>query len=118
VRALRWTALVVSGVLTGMAGAYLTLAYADTFVEGISAGRGFVALAVVILGGWNPWGLLAASLLFGAAMALQFGLQALGTAVPYQLFLALPYALTVMVLAGVGGHARPPSALGEPYVRS
>lgn len=118
VLALRWNALLVSGVFTGLAGAYLTLAYADTFIEGISAGRGFVALAVVILGGWNPWGALAASILFGAAMALQFGLQALGTAVPYQLFLALPYALTVMVLAGVGVHARPPSALGEPYVRS
>ncbi len=118
VYAIRWAALLVSGALSGLAGAYLTLAYADTFVEGISAGRGFVALAVVILGGWNAWGLLAASLLFGAAMALQFGLQALGTGLPYQLFLALPYALTVMVLAGVGGHARAPSALGETYSRS
>jgi len=115
---LRWHALLASGVLTGLSGAYLTLAYANTFVEGISAGRGFVALAVVILGRWNPWGLAAASILFGAAMALQFGLQALGTAVPYQLFLALPYALTLLVLAGVGGQAQAPSALGEPYVRS
>jgi simple sugar transport system permease protein len=55
--------------------------------------------------------------LFGAAMALQFGLQALGTVVPYQLFLALPYALTLIVLAGVGGQASAPSALGEPYRR-
>ncbi len=115
---LRWQALIASGVLTGLSGAYLTLAYANTFVEGISAGRGFVALAVVILGRWNPWGLAAASILFGAAMALQFGLQALGSAVPYQLFLALPYALTLVVLAGVGGQAQAPSALGEPYVRS
>lgn len=115
---LRWHALLASGVLTGLSGAYLTLAYTNTFVEGISAGRGFVALAVVILGRWNPWGLAAASLLFGAAMALQFGLQAFGTAVPYQLFLALPYALTLVVLAGVGGQAQAPSALGEPYVRS
>ena len=105
-------------MLTGLSGAYLTLAYTNTFVEGISAGRGFVALAVVILGRWNPIGLAAASILFGAAMALQFGLQALGTAVPYQLFLALPYALTLAVLAGVGGQAQAPSALGEPYVRS
>ncbi len=115
---LRWHALLASGVLSGLSGAYLTLAYANTFVEGISAGRGFVALAVVILGRWNPWGLAAASILFGAAMALQFALQALGTAVPYQLFLALPYALTLLVLAGVGGQAQAPSALGEPYVRS
>jgi general nucleoside transport system permease protein len=118
VMGLRWQALIASGVLTGLSGAYLTLAYADTFVEGISAGRGFVALAVVILGRWNPWGLAAASVLFGAAMALQFGLQALGTSMPYQLFLALPYALTLVVLAGVGGQAQAPSGLGEPYVRS
>ncbi|HEY6418488.1 MAG TPA: ABC transporter permease, partial [Candidatus Binataceae bacterium] len=115
---LRWHALLASGVMTGLAGAYLTLAYANTFVENISAGRGFVALAVVILGRWNPFGLMAAALLFGAAMALQFGLQALGTSVPYQLFLALPYALTLIVLAGVGGQAAAPSALGEPYSRS
>lgn len=112
---LRWQALIVAGALTGLAGAYLTLAYANTFVENISAGRGFVALSVVILGRWNPWGLAAASVLFGAAMALQFGLQALGTVIPYQVFLALPYALTLVVLAGVGGQAAAPSALGEPY---
>ncbi len=114
---IRWEALIVAGGLTGLAGAYLTLAYANTFVENISAGRGFVALSVVILGRWTPWGLAAASVLFGAAMALQFGLQALGTVVPYQLFLALPYALTLVVLAGVGGQAAAPSALGEPYRR-
>ena len=114
---IRWQALIVAGALTGLAGAYLTLAYANTFVENISAGRGFVALSVVILGRWNPWGLAAASVLFGAAMALQFGLQALGTVVPYQLFLALPYALTLVVLAGIGGQASAPSALGEPYRR-
>ena len=114
---LRWHALLAAGVLTGLSGAYLTLAYANTFVENISGGRGYVALAVVILGRWNPWGIAAASVLFGAAMALQFGLQALGTTIPYQLFLALPYALTLVVLAGVGGQAASPSALGEPYRR-
>ncbi len=117
VYALRWQALIASGILTGLAGAFLTVAYANTFVENISAGRGFVALAVVILGRWNPWGLAAASVLFGAAMALQFGLQALGTAIPYQFFLALPYALTLVVLASVGGQANAPSSLGQPYIR-
>jgi len=115
--ATRWQALIISGALTGLAGAFLTLAYANTFVENISAGRGFVALSVVIVGRWNSYGLAAASLLFGAAMALQFGLQALGTVVPYQLFLALPYVLTLIVLAGFGGQAAAPSALGEPYRR-
>ncbi len=118
VYALRWQALIVSGALTGIAGAFLTLAYANTFVEDISAGRGFVALSVVILGRWNPWGIAAASVLFGAAMALQFSFQALGTNLPYQLFLALPYALTLIVLATIGGGHEGPSALGEPYVRS
>jgi simple sugar transport system permease protein len=114
----RWQALLIAGALTGLAGAYLTLAYADTFVEGISAGRGFVALAVVIVGRWNAYGVAAASVLFGSAMAAQFGLQASGMAIPYQLFLALPYALTLAVLAIVGGQANAPSALGEPYVRN
>jgi ABC-type uncharacterized transport system permease subunit len=115
---LRWHALLAAGALTGLSGAYLTLAYTGTFVENISGGRGYVALAVVILGRWKPWGLAAAAVLFGAAMALQFALQALGTQIPYQIFLALPYALTLVVLAGFGGQAASPSALGEPYSRS
>jgi simple sugar transport system permease protein len=115
---LRWHALLAAGVLTGLSGAYLTLAYTGTFVENISGGRGYVALAVVILGRWKPWGLAAASVLFGAAMALQFALQAFGTQIPYQFFLALPYALTLVVLAGFGGEAASPSGLGEPYSRS
>jgi simple sugar transport system permease protein len=114
---LRWEALLIAGVLTGLAGADLTLAYTNTFVEGISAGRGFVALAVVIVGRWNAYGIAAASLLFGAAMGLQFELQASGATLPYQLFLALPYALTLIVLSIVGGQAQAPSALGERYIR-
>jgi len=115
---LRWQALLVAGVLSGLGGAYLTLAHAGTIVENITAGRGYVALAVVILGRWKPWGLAAAATLFGAAMALQFALQALGTSIPYQIFLALPYTLTLVVLAAMGGQAASPSALGEPYRRS
>jgi ABC-type uncharacterized transport system permease subunit len=114
---LRWQALLIAGVLTGLAGAYLTLVYVDTFVEGITAGRGFVALAVVIVGRWNAYGIAAASVLFGAAMGLQFELQASGLALPYQLFLALPYLLTLIVLALAGGQAQAPSGLGERYVR-
>lgn len=114
---LRWGALILSGALTGLGGAYLTLGYTGTFVEGISGGRGFVALAVVIVGRWRAGGIAAASLLFGAATALQYSLQAAGSALPYQLFLALPYVLTLAVLALVGGQAQAPSALGEPYFR-
>ncbi len=114
---LRWQALMISGVLTGLSGAYLTLGYANTFVEGMSAGRGFIALAIVILGEWRPGRIAIASVLFGAALALQFVLQAVNTGIPYQLFLALPYVLTLVVLTALGGQSRAPSALGEPYVR-
>lgn len=114
---LRWQALLISGALTGLAGAYLTLGYANTFVEGMSAGRGFIALSIVILGEWRPLGVALAAVLFGAAMALQFTLQAVGTGLPYQLFLALPYVLTLVVLTLLGGQGRAPSALGEPYLR-
>jgi ABC-type uncharacterized transport system permease subunit len=114
---IRWIALIIAGAMSGLGGAYLTLAYANTFVEGISGGRGFVALAVVIVGRWSAWGIAAAAILFGAAIALQFTLQATGAHLPYQLFLALPYVLTLVVLAIVGGQAQSPSALGESYVR-
>jgi general nucleoside transport system permease protein len=114
---LRWQALLISGVMTGLSGAYLTLGYANTFVEGMSAGRGFIALAIVILGEWRPGRVAAASVLFGAALALRFTLQAIGTGIPYQLFLALPYALTLIVLTALGSQGRAPSALGEPYLR-
>jgi general nucleoside transport system permease protein len=117
VHRLRWQALLISGALTGLSGAYLTLGYANTFVEGMSAGRGFIALSIVILGEWRALGVAVAAVLFGAAMALQFTLQAAATGIPYQLFLALPYVLTLVVLTLMGGQSRSPSALGEPYLR-
>ncbi|MFQ3582903.1 MAG: ABC transporter permease [Chloracidobacterium sp.] len=97
---LRWVALLVSGGLCGLAGGYLALGLSNTFVEGMTAGRGFIALAIVIVGRRHPGGVLLASLVFGAASALQFRLQALGLeAIPYQLFLALPYLLTLVAAA-------------------
>ena len=117
VHRLRWQALLISGALTGLSGAYLTLGYTNTFVEGMSAGRGFIALSIVILGEWRPGRVAVAAVLFGAALALQFTLQAAATGIPYQLFLALPYALTLVVLTLLGGQGRSPSALGEPYLR-
>ncbi len=111
----RFLAVLVGGLLAGVAGAHLALAHAGTFTEGMSAGRGFIAIAVVVLGRWNPVGVLAASMFFGAASALQFGLQALGLEVPYQLFLALPYVLTLAALAGWVGRSRAPAALALPW---
>jgi simple sugar transport system permease protein len=96
-----------------LAGATLVLAQAGTFAENMSAGRGFVAIAIVVLGRWHPLGVALAAVLFGAASALQFLLQAMGLALPYQLFLALPYALTLAALAGVTGRIRAPAALAR-----
>jgi simple sugar transport system permease protein len=79
----------------------------------MSAGRGFIAIAVVVLGRWHPVGVLLAALVFGAASALQYLFQSMGWTVPYQLFLALPYILTLVVLAGAAGRATPPAALGR-----
>ena len=113
----RIAAVVACGVLAAAAGAYLAVAYARTFVEGMSAGRGFIALAIVIVGRYSAWGILAAALLFGLATALQFHFQALGLSIPYQFFLVLPYLLTLLVLAGYVGRTRTPAALGQPYER-
>lgn len=113
----RIAAVVTCGMLAAAAGAYLAVAYARTFVEGMSAGRGFIALAIVIVGRYSAWGILAASLLFGLATALQFHFQALGLSIPYQFFLILPYLLTLLVLAGYVGRTRAPAALGQPYER-
>ena len=111
-RAYRVAAIAASGALSGLAGAALTLSAAGTFVEGITAGRGFVALAIVVFARWSPWGTLAGALLFGLAAALQLHFQASVLAVPYQFFLMLPYALTLLALLLPVGLARAPRALG------
>lgn len=113
VRRYRLAATLVGGVLGGIAGGMLVLTQAGTFVEGMSAGRGFIAIAIVVLGRWNPLGIGLAALLFGATMSLQYLAQATGFDVPYQLFLALPYVLTLAALAGIGGRATPPATLAR-----
>jgi general nucleoside transport system permease protein len=112
---IRVLATLFGGALAGIAGAHLSLAHAGTFAEGMSAGRGFIAIAVVVLGRWNPALVLLAAFFFGAASALQFFLQALGFDLPYQLFLSLPYLLTLGALAGWVGRARAPAALALPW---
>jgi simple sugar transport system permease protein len=110
---IRWAALLISGALGGLSGATLVLEQSGTFAEGMSAGRGFIAIAIVVLARWNALGVGAAALLFGAATALQFFIQSLGVHLPYQLPLALPYALTLVMLAISGSRARAPAALGR-----
>lgn len=115
VKQLRFGAALFGTLLAGLAGAHLALAYAGTFAENMSAGRGFIAIAVVVLGRWRPWSVLVAGLFFGAASGLQFLLQTLGWDIGYQLFLALPYILTLAALGGLFGRARAPAALGQPW---
>jgi general nucleoside transport system permease protein len=109
----RTAATIVGGGFAGLAGATLVLAQVGTFAEKMTAGRGYVAIAIVVLGRWHPAGVALAALLFGAATALQYVFQALGLAVPYQLFLMLPYVLTLLALAGAVGRVRAPADLGK-----
>jgi simple sugar transport system permease protein len=109
----RTAATVVGGGFAGLAGATLVLAQVGTFAEKMTAGRGYVAIAIVVLGRWHPAGVAVAALLFGAATALQYVFQSLGLAVPYQLFLMLPYVLTLLALAGAVGRVRAPADLGK-----
>ena len=109
---MRMRALLVGGAMGGLCGATLVLAQVGTFAEGMSAGRGFIAIAIVALGRWRPVRVALASLLFGAASALQYLFQAMGWNVPYQLFLALPYVLTLVALAGGSGRGAAPGGLG------
>jgi general nucleoside transport system permease protein len=114
----RLLALCFSGALGGLAGATLVVAQVGTFAEGMSAGRGFIAIAVVVLGRWSPIGVAVASFVFGAAMAMQYWIQALGLAIPYPVVLAVPYLLTLAALAGVAGRVRAPRALGIPLSKA
>jgi simple sugar transport system permease protein len=111
---MRVMAVLVGGALGGLAGGTLVLAQAGTFAEGMSAGRGFIAIAIVVLGRWRPLGVALGALVFGGASALQFAFQAMGWSAPYQLFLVAPYLLTLAALAGAVGRARAPAALGRP----
>lgn len=121
VQGLRYQALLMNGVLCGLAGAYLTLAQNASFSPNMTAGRGFIALAALIFGKWRPLPTMGACLLFGfldaVAIRLQ-GVQLPGIGeVPVQLIQALPYILTVVLLAGFIGSAIAPKALGKPYVK-
>lgn len=113
VQRVRVAAILAGGVMGGAAGASLVLGQVGTFAENMTAGRGFIAIAIVVLGRWNPLGVLLASLLFGAAGALQFAVQAGGLTVPYQLVLAMPYGLALLALAGAWGRSRAPAGLGR-----
>ena len=121
VRGLRYTAVIICGVLGGMAGVYLSVAQAGYFQPHMSAGKGFIALAALVFAKWRPWPALLTCLLFGLLDATATRLQGveipgLGP-VPVQAIQSLPYVLTVVLLAGFIGKAIPPKASGIPYVK-
>lgn len=113
---IRYLCTVVGSGLAGLGGAVLTVVQLNLFIEGITAGRGWIAIALVYFSRWHPSLALAGALLFGVADALQFRLQALGSEdVPYEFFLMLPYLLTLLVLASRRWQDKTPAALGIPY---
>jgi general nucleoside transport system permease protein len=107
---LRWSALTIEALLIGVAGAELAR---TGFAENMTAGRGFIALSIVIFGRWKIKGVLLGSAVFGAAAALQYALQAASRGVQFHLLLAVPYVVTLLILCGIAGRVRAPEALGR-----
>jgi len=109
----RAAALAIEALLAGTAGAYLTLALSSGFAENMTAGRGFIALSIVIFGRWKLRGAVLGTAIFGLAAALQYALQASAYGVPYHLLLAVPYIVTLLILCGIAGKVRAPESLGR-----
>ena len=112
----RYVAVIVSGFFAGLGGVYLSVALLGSFSQNMTDGRGYIALAAVIFGNWRPLGALAATLLFGFSSALAQRLPEFSESTAV-LFQALPYVLTLVVVAGVIGRSRPPASIGIPYVK-
>ena len=118
---IRYQAVLIAGLLCGIAGAYLSIAHGAGFVREMTAGKGYIALAAMIFGHWRPVPALMACLMFGFLEALAARLQGVDILflgpIPTDLILVLPYVLTVVLLAGFIGRATPPKAIGQPYVK-
>lgn len=117
VTGIRYQCLIIGGMMAGLAGATLTVANTHMFADNITAGRGFIAIALVYFGRWSPWGILAGSLLFSMADSFQLWVQVLGINFPYELAVMLPYMVTIIALMVSYGRVWPPAALGKPYER-
>jgi simple sugar transport system permease protein len=123
---LRYRNVILGGIFAGLAGAYLTIELTDTFQSGMTNGRGFIALAALIFGRWTPIGAFLGALLFTASVGLERSIRIspppgelgdLLTGIPGEFYGALPYLITIIVLAGVVGRSVPPAADGQPYQR-
>jgi len=117
VYAVRYSAVVTSGLLSAAGGAFLSVGFVGTFNENMTAGRGFIALAAMIFGNWRPFGAFGASFLFGTSTAVAFRMQVYSSSLPGVdvLIQILPYVLTLIAVAGVIGRTIPPAADGKPY---
>ena len=118
VRGLRYTNVLLGGVIAGAGGAYFTLVSTGAFNKNMTAGAGFIALAALIFGRWTPFGALGAALFFGFAQKLAYYLSVAGSPVPNQFLNMLPYIATIIAVAGLVGRVRAPAADGVPYVKS
>lgn len=114
---MRYISLIIAGVLSAIGGAWLSLAQSGMFLPGLTQGRGWVCIALVVFANWMPYRVLAGALLFGGIDAVQLSLQGVGWNIPYQLFLMLPYVLTIVALVAVSRRARAPAALLLSYKR-
>ncbi|MHB1134904.1 MAG: ABC transporter permease [Chloroflexota bacterium] len=117
VTAIRYTAILGGGLLIGLGGAYLPLAITGGYTDGMIGGRGWIALMLVIMGRWRPWGIVGGALLFSYVEALQFSLGVVARGVPSQFLLALPYLVGIAVVVWIYRGARAPAALALPYHR-
>ena len=112
---MRYIAVIVSGCIAGLAGAWFSLETVGSFEDMMTGGKGFIALAAMIFGNWNPIGAFLGALLFGFADALQIKLQILNVPLPYQFLGMAPYIATMIVVGGVIGRTTPPAAGGKAY---
>jgi simple sugar transport system permease protein len=117
VHLVQYSATAFGGALAGLAGAYLSTVALNVFLEGMTGGAGWIAVAIVIFGNWHPLGIVAAALTFGGAEALQLRLQSSGLDVPREFIVMLPYVLTIVALAGAVRRSNPPAQLCIPYQR-
>jgi simple sugar transport system permease protein len=115
---IRYFAVLFAGFMASLAGAFLSIGDIHTFTEGMTRGAGYLAIAAVIFGNWKIGSTIIACLLFGAAIAMQFQLPAMGIAIPNALLIMMPYLLALLAVAGLVGRQTAPAALSEPYKRS
>lgn len=117
VKRVRYITVTLGGMLSGLAGASLSIALLNVFQQNLTSGLGFIAVALVYFGGWRPWGVLVGALLFSMVNALQLWVQVLGVPIPSEFAVMMPYVLTIVALVVAVQRVRPPTALTKPFIR-